>query len=73
VKIVDGILNELANSGDLAPEVHPEALRSALMGAVEGMLRDQMLAASSRFPANYSDVEVRKICFTFLASTLTKP
>jgi len=46
------ILEELAAKGELAPNIHPQAFRSALMGAVEGMLRDQMLALTSRFPAS---------------------
>jgi hypothetical protein len=67
VKTLDAILQELAGQGELAPDIHPQALRSALMGAIEGMLRDQMLHRSSRFPATYSDADVRRVFFTFVA------
>src|SRR5258708_37812318 len=58
VKMLDGILKELAAQGELAPNIHPQAFRSALMGAVEGMLRDQMLARSSHFPASYTETDI---------------
>jgi len=67
VKMLDGILKELAAQGELAPNIHPQAFRSALMGAVEGMLRDQMLARSSHFPASYTETDMR----TMVASLLS--
>ncbi len=68
VKILDGVLKEIAEQGELAPGTHPQALRSALMGAVEGMLRDQMLARPSRFPSTYSDSDVRPIFWRILSA-----
>lgn len=70
VKIVDGILQELADQGELA--VPPQALRSALMGAMEGMLRDKMLARSMGYPADFSDADVRSLCFAFFNASLTR-
>jgi AcrR family transcriptional regulator len=61
VRVLDGILKEMAGKGQLAAGVHPQALRSALIGAVEGMLRDQLLARPSRFPASYSQHDIRKV------------
>ncbi len=72
IKMLDGILKELAAQGGLAPQVHPQALRSALMGMVEGLLRDQMLARTSRFPASYSDADIRAVFTTFLSACLTR-
>ena len=72
VKTLDRILNQLAEQGELIPELHPQALRSGLMGAIEGMLRDQMLARTSRFPANYSDSDIRKVFFTLVARSMKK-
>jgi AcrR family transcriptional regulator len=69
VKILDGILQELADQGELA--VHPQALRSALMGAVEGLLRDKILARSIGYPVTFSDVDVRSLCLTFLNAGLS--
>ncbi len=68
VQTVDGILQELADHGDLAPHIHPQGLRSALMGAIEGMLRDKLLAHSVAYPATFSMSDVRSICSTFLSS-----
>jgi len=70
VKIIDGILKELADHGELRHNIHPQALRSGLMGAIEGMLRDKILARSMGYPATFSDSDVRSTCFTFLYSGL---
>jgi AcrR family transcriptional regulator len=72
VGIVDGVLKELAERRELAAEVHPQALRSAVMGAIEGMLRDQMLAASAGMPATFTDADVRMMCAKFLECALKK-
>jgi len=68
VKIADGILQELADQGELA--FPPQALRSAMMGAIEGMLRDKMLARSMAFPADFSDADVRSLCSAFFNASL---
>jgi AcrR family transcriptional regulator len=72
VGIVDHILQELAEQNQLAPDVDPQALRSGLMGAIEGMLRDKILARAVHYPANFSAASVRFICFAFLSSALRK-
>src|SRR6267143_5562297 len=72
VKMLDGILKELATQGELAPDVHPQVFRSALMGAVEGMLRDQMLARASRFPASYTEADMRAVVSSFLSCFMSK-
>lgn len=59
VRILDGILKEMKERGELVPNVHPHAVRSALMGAFEGLLRDQMLVRTSHFPAAYSEADFR--------------
>jgi AcrR family transcriptional regulator len=68
VQIVDGILQELADQGELL--VHPQALRSALMGAIEGMLRDKMLARAMDYPAGFSDADIRSLCLRFFHASL---
>lgn len=70
VSIVDGILKELAKTGALASGLNPEAVRSGLMGAVEGLLRDQLLAQHTKYPAGYSSADIHTICFRFLNSVL---
>jgi len=58
IAVLDDIIDEMKTVGDLKDGVDPQALRSALMGSIEGMMRDQMLAASE-FPARYSVEQVR--------------
>ena len=72
IKMLDGILKELAAQGELVPNIHPQAFRSALMGAIEGMLRDHMLARSSRFPASYAESNMRAMISSLLSLVLTK-
>lgn len=70
VRIVDGVLMQLRDAGDLAHEISPQAIRSGLMGTVEGLLRDQLLGRFTRYPAAYSDADLRAVCFRFLNSVL---
>ena len=70
VGLVDGILRQLADQGELVPGIHPHAIRSGLMGAIEGLLRDQLLARSNRFPAAYSNSDVHALCVRFLSLVL---
>ncbi len=72
VKTVDGILKEMAAQGELSPQVHPQAIRSALIGAFEGLLRDKMLARSSHFPASYSEADIRATILHLLSACLNK-
>ncbi len=72
VKTLDGIIKELAAEGLLLPQIHPQALRSAMMGAFEGLLRDRMLARPSHFPASYSEADARTIISHILSCSLVK-
>jgi AcrR family transcriptional regulator len=67
IKTVDGILRELAVGGEMKPDLHPQAFRSALMGAIEGMLRDHMLARTSRLPASFTEADIRVMVSTLLS------
>ena len=67
VIIVDEIVNEMASTGELQANIHKQALRSALIGSVEGMMRDQLLG-SGDFPAAYSVEHVRSILSMLVAS-----
>lgn len=70
VQRIDGVLRQLAKQGELAMD--PQVVRSALMGAIEGMLRDRILADSMAYPADFSSADIRSVCFTFFAATLRK-
>ena len=72
VTLLDGILKGLAAQGTLVEGISPAALRSGLMGAFEGLLRDQLLARTSDFPASYRDADIRAVFYAFLSSCLAK-
>jgi len=59
--VVDGLLKELSEAGLLRQDLNPEAVRSALIGAFEGLLRDQLIAERAEFPAHYTGVELRAV------------
>jgi len=70
VGTLDRILNDMRTQGELGPGLNPQAVRSALIGSVEGMLRDQVLAKRTGYPAAYSLEEVREIFRRALAAFL---
>ncbi len=73
LELIDGILRELQYSGRLRPDLHPEAVRSALIGAFEGLLRDQLLAQRGDFPAHYDGTELRAAFRAVLECFLVRP
>jgi TetR/AcrR family fatty acid metabolism transcriptional regulator len=56
---LDGMLRELQARGELREGLNVEAVRAALVGAFEGLLRDQVLAERMDFPARYDGTELR--------------
>lgn len=60
VAILDDIIEEMRDSGELQAKVDVQAFRSALIGSIEGMMRDQLMEMSS-FPAQYSVEQVRSM------------
>jgi AcrR family transcriptional regulator len=68
VQMADAMLAEMKSKGELRDEVDPQALRSALMGMLEAMMRDQVLAARIDFPAKFSTDDLRKIFHIMLAA-----
>lgn len=59
VQMVDDVLGEMRATGQLQRNAHLQAVRSALMGALEGLLRDQLLQRQQSFPADYGPADVR--------------
>ena len=73
LEVIDGLVRELQYSGRLKPDLHPEAVRSALIGAFEGLLRDQLLAQRGDFPAHYDGTELRAAFRAVLECFLVRP
>ena len=71
--VVDGILREMGEQGLLRQDLHPEAVRSALIGAFEGLLRDQLLAERAGYPAHYDGAELRTVFRAVLECFVVRP
>jgi AcrR family transcriptional regulator len=66
VSTLDRLLEEMRQSGQLQPDLNVQAVRSALIGAFEGLLRDQILADRGNYPASYDSKDLRKVFRMFL-------
>lgn len=69
VHLLDEILSEMQSLGMIRRELDIQAVRSALMGMLEGMLRDSFLAKRTEYPAHYSPNEVGRI-FSIVLNSL---
>jgi AcrR family transcriptional regulator len=70
VQLLDSILEEMRDAGQLRPGLSPQAIRSALMGMVEGMQRDRFLAERLGYPAAFEAQQVQAMLGITLASCL---
>jgi len=73
VQLVDGVLYEMRDSNILRPELSPQAVRSALMGMLEGMLRDRFLADRLGFPADFNLQQLQEMLACVLGSFIVNP
>ena len=73
VHLVDSVLAKMKDAGLLRPEVSPNAVRSAIMGMTEGMLRDQILSRRrGEYPAEYTDQDFRMLFSACLQGATVK-
>jgi AcrR family transcriptional regulator len=73
VELADGVLNTMRDQGLLRPDLSPQAVRSALMGMIEGMLRDRFLAERVAFPADFKPAQIQETLDLALQAFLVKP
>lgn len=66
VGVIDDLLHQMRDTGQLQPHLDPQAVRSALIGAFEGLLRDQILAERGNYPASYGSQDLRAVFNLFL-------
>ena len=59
--LIDHLLVDMRNEGQIRPDVNLEAVRAAYIGMIEGLLRDQVVAKRSAVHANYGLDDVRKV------------
>jgi len=68
VELLDGVLGQMSESHMLRANLNPQAVRSALMGMLEGMLRDRFLADRLGFPAHFDRGQMQEILDLALGS-----
>jgi AcrR family transcriptional regulator len=68
VKMVDSLLLEMRAAGELGSDANPQTIRSGLIGMLEGLLRDQLLARRVDYPAAYTAEEIRKLFINVLGA-----
>lgn len=72
VRLVDGLLREMSAAGQIRQGVNLEAARCALMGALEGLMRDRILARRIHYPAHYNSGDLRQV-FQLMLGALANP
>jgi AcrR family transcriptional regulator len=71
VRVIDDLLREMRATGQLRADLDIEAVRSALVGAIEGMLRDRLLAERAMsYPASYGVAEMNAVFLAVLDGLL---
>jgi AcrR family transcriptional regulator len=70
---VDDVLQKMAAAGTLRTDISPDAIRSAIMGMTEGMMRDQVLSRRREFPANYSSEDYKTLFAACLKALCVRP
>jgi AcrR family transcriptional regulator len=66
--LIDAVVDRAAVDGELKLEVPPLALRSALVGMIEGSVRERVLGARANFPAHYDSGDYRKLFSSFIGT-----
>jgi AcrR family transcriptional regulator len=67
--LIDGVIENAQKEGEYKGKVLP--LRSAIVGMIEGSVREQVLAARANFPARYEAEDYRKIFSSFLRTIVS--
>jgi AcrR family transcriptional regulator len=73
VQIADRLLKEMRDLGQLRSDLHIEGIRSALIGMMEGLLRDRMLANRIAYSASFNAEDIRKLFLHVLNSFSAAP
>ena len=68
IRVLDGILQQMRAANQLRTDLNIDALRSALMGMFEGLMRDQLLAAKTGFPSRFTAADLHQIFDVLIAA-----
>jgi AcrR family transcriptional regulator len=61
IRLLDDILAQMRDAHQLRSDINRDALRSALMGMFEGLMRDQLLAEKAGFPSRFTAGDLHQI------------
>jgi AcrR family transcriptional regulator len=70
IQLIDGAVERAVSDGEFRTQIPPLPLRSAIVGMIEGSVREQVLATRANFPANYDSEEYRKLFSSFLGTVV---
>lgn len=70
VQTADRLLKEMRDLGQLRSDLHIEGIRSALIGMLEGLLRDRLLANRIPYSATFQGEDIRKLFLHVMNSFL---
>jgi hypothetical protein len=73
VNTADRLLREMRDLGQLRSDLHIEGMRSALIGMMEGLLRDSMLSGRIPYSSSYTAEDIRKLFLHVLQSFSATP
>jgi AcrR family transcriptional regulator len=59
-KLVEDLLGEMQRQGQIRADLNLHAIRAALIGVTEGLVRDQVVARRSELRADYTIDDIRK-------------
>jgi AcrR family transcriptional regulator len=65
-ELLESVLSQMRGAEQLRPDLNVEAVRVALMGVVESLLRDQVVATRSELRASYGFDDLRLLLEVFL-------
>jgi AcrR family transcriptional regulator len=71
VEGIDALLKEAKQAGQFRLPLAPAAIRSMLIGACEGLMRDRQLAEDAGYPAAYSSKDIERAMEALIASFFT--
>lgn len=60
-EMMGGVLTEMRDQGRIRADLNLDAVRSAIMGVTEALLRDQVVARRSELRADYHSTDIRKL------------
>lgn len=72
-EILDRILQDMRNEGQIRPDINLDAVRAAVIGMAEGLWRDQVIAKRSELRADYGFDDMRKVLEILIGSFQESP